>query len=267
VWVEIVLVLVTIGTGNFIWAYLSGTARLGAEQGTWHTTVSPDGAHLTPAGYWYVFVCRTVFQFILLRWYFRLFIWARFLWQCSRLETDLIPTHPDRAAGLGFLAACGDAFSPFIVAQGALLSGLIANRIFYSGARLTDFKLEIIGAVVFVLLLVLGPLLVFSPLLAAARRKGLTEYGLLVSAYVRAFDLKWLRGGAGADEKLLGSGDIQSLADLGNSYQTIRDNGPFLFGRNAVVTLAVLVLLPVLPLVLTMIPLNELLEKLITAIL
>ena len=35
--------------------------------------------------------------------------------------------------------------------------------------------------------------------------------------YVREFRGKWLRGGAAPDEPLVGSGDIQSLADRGNS--------------------------------------------------
>ena len=45
-----------------------------------------------------------IFQFLLCRWYFRLFIWARFLWQVSRIDLSLVPTHPDRVGGLGFLS-------------------------------------------------------------------------------------------------------------------------------------------------------------------
>ena len=100
---------------------------------------------LSPAGYWYIFVSRPLFQFILIRWYFRLFIWARFLWQSSRLELNLIPTHPDRAAGLGFLGMSSAAFAPLLMAHGVLLAGLMANPIFFAGAKLTDFKMEIIG--------------------------------------------------------------------------------------------------------------------------
>jgi len=75
-----------------------------------------------------------------------------------------------------------------------------------------------------------------------------------------------VRGGATADEQLLGSGDIQSLADLGNSFQVIRDIRPFPFGRDTVIQLVVFPLIPVLPLVLTIIPLEELIRKLVGAI-
>jgi hypothetical protein len=36
-------------------------------------------------------------------WHVRFFIWYRFLWQVSKIPLNLIPTHPDRAGGLGFL--------------------------------------------------------------------------------------------------------------------------------------------------------------------
>ena len=77
---------------------------------------------------------------------------------------------------------------------------------------------------------------------------------------------KWVRGGAAHDEPLIGSGDIQSLADLGNSFQVVRDIKPFPFGRDTVIQLVVFTLLPGLPLVLTMIPLEELITRLFGAV-
>jgi hypothetical protein len=142
----------------------------------------------------------------------------------------------------------------------------MANPIFFAGAKLTDFKMEIVGGVAVLLLLVLGPLLFFSPCLMRAKKKGLQEYGMLGSRYVREFDLKWVRGGAAVDEQLIGSGDIQSLADMGNSFQVIRDIKPFPFGKDTVILLVVITLIPVLPLVLTMIPLEELIMKLLNAV-
>ncbi|MFA5204746.1 MAG: hypothetical protein WC708_10130 [Lentisphaeria bacterium] len=109
-------------------------------------------------------------------------------------------------------------------------------------------------------------LLFFAPCLMRAKRIGLREYGMLASRCVRDFDRKWVRGGASAEEPLLGSGDLQSLADLGNSFQVIREIKPFPFGKDTVIQLVVLTLIPVLPLVLTMIPLEELTTKLVGAV-
>ena len=99
------------------------------------------------AGWWLGLVSLPLFQFLLLRWYFRLFIWARFLWQVSHIDLRFVPTHPDRAGGLGFLGGVAYAFSPVLLAQGAMLSGMIASKIFYTGATLPQFKVELIGLV------------------------------------------------------------------------------------------------------------------------
>lgn len=264
--IELILFILIFVGGYYLWSAASGMAKIGTRTGTWYATVTDGGTQLSAAGYWYIFVSRPLFQFIFVRWYFRLFIWARFLWQSSRLELNLVPTHPDRAAGLGFLGGSSAAFAPLLVAHGALLAGVLANPIFFAGSKLTDFKMEILGGVVLLLLIVLGPLLAFSPCLARAKRTGLREYGRLASRYVREFDLKWVRGRATGDEQLMGSGDIQSLADLGNSFQVIRDIRPFPFGKDTVIQLVIFTLIPVLPLVLTIMPLEELIRKLLGAV-
>ena len=261
--VEVALLLVVFVAGHFIWSATSGMEEVVHETATWYATQSDAGVRLSPAGYWYGFVSRPLFQFIFIRWYFRLFVWARFLWQVSRLDLHLLPTHPDRAAGLGFLSVSVFAKSLFIMAHGVLLSGLIANRIFYAGAKLTDFKIEAIALAAVVMMAVLGPLLSFSPHLMRARRAGLREYGKLASRYVEEFDQKWVRGSAPADEQLIGSADIQSLADLGNSFEIIRGIRPIPFTKETVIQLVVIILLPVLPLTLTMMPLEELIMKLL----
>src|SRR6185503_12017426 len=83
---------------------------------TWYAT--PDGGEktLSPAGFWYVYFTLPLTQFLLLRWYYRLFIWTRFLWQVSRIQLRLVPTHPDRIGGLGFLSSATAAFSTLALA-------------------------------------------------------------------------------------------------------------------------------------------------------
>ncbi len=232
------------------------------EAATWFATPSAAGARLSLAGMWYGYVSLPFFQFLLCRWYFRLFIWARFLWKASRIQMSLIPTHPDGNAGIGFLANTVYAFSLLAVAHGALLAGFIAGRIFHLGARLLDFRIEIAVVLGFMLCVIIGPLLLFAPQLAHAKRTGAREYGTLAQRYVRDFDTKWLRGGALSSEPLLGSADIQSLADMNNSFDIIYQMRIAPVTKEAVVQLAVATLAPVAPLVLTMMPLSELAQKL-----
>ena len=207
-----------------------------------------------------------VFQFLLVRWYFRVFIWTRFLWQVSRIELRLVPTHPDRVGGLGFLANIVYAFTPILVAHGALLAGLIADRIFFAGAKLPQFMLEIVGGVGALVLLVLAPLMVFAGQLARAKRTGLGEYGVLAQRYVREFDSKWLRGDRDPAEPFVGTADVQSLADLANSFDVIRTMRFVPFSKETVFQLAVVTLVPLLPLPLTMISLEELVKRLLSAV-
>ena len=230
---------------------------------TWYAAPTAAGMTLSLTGLWYAYVSQALFQFLLMRWYFRIFIWARFLWQVSRIELRLIPTHPDRVGGLGFLAGTVYAFVPLAVAHGTLLAGVVANRIFYLGARLLDFKIEVAVMLAFMLCLVFGPLLVFAAQLAQAKRTGSREYGTLAERYVREFDAKWLRGGAPADERLVGSGDIQSLADLANSVEVVRTMRLMPVTKDAVLYLAAAMLAPVVPLALTMMSLEELLKMLL----
>jgi len=42
---------------------------------TWFASSIGRGQHLTLAGCWYAFVSLPILRFILLRWYFRLFVW------------------------------------------------------------------------------------------------------------------------------------------------------------------------------------------------
>jgi hypothetical protein len=229
---------------------------------TWYALPEGAGMTFTLSGIWFGYVSLPLFQFLMLRWYYRIFIWARFLWQVSRIDLNLVPTHPDRVGGLGFLSNTAYAFVPLAAAHGAMLAGLIANRIFYARAGLLDFKAEVALVVAVLLCMVFGPLLAFAPQLAQAKRRGNREYGTLAQRYVSEFDAKWLRGGAAPDERLVGSGDIQSLADLGNSFEVVRSMRIAPVTRDAVVQVAAATLAPVVPLGLTMMSLEELLKSL-----
>jgi hypothetical protein len=255
--IELGLLLVVYTLGMWIWS-----SRVGLNTSTWYANAGGRW-NLTPAGYWYVFVSIPIVQFILLRWYFRLFVWFRFLWQVSRMDLHLIPTHPDRCAGLSFLGKSSYSFGPILFAQGAMLAGLVASRVLYRGESLSSFKLQIVGFVVFFVLAILGPLLMFTPKMANARRKGLTDYGLLAQRYVESFEQKWVVRNPFTSEELLGAADIQSLADLGNSYALVRDMRPVPFGLDDITRLAAATAAPLVPLLLTIFPAEELLLRII----
>lgn len=240
-------------------------SRIAVEASTWYAM--PGGRwHLTPAGFWYVFVSIPILQFILLRWYMRLFIWFRFLGQVSRIDLNLIPTHPDRCAGLAFIGKSAYAFGPILFAQGAMLAGLVASRVLYRGESLMSFKLQICGFIAFFVLAILGPLLMFTPGMARAKRKGLADYGLLAQRYVQSFEQKWVYRDPAPSEELLGAADIQSLADLGNSYGFVREMRPVPFGLEDISRLAIATAAPLVPLLLTIFSPEEVIMRIIKVI-
>jgi hypothetical protein len=252
---EIVLLVVVFTGGIWIWR-----SEVALDVASWYASPQGGQMHLTGAGSWFAFVSVPVFQFILLRWYMRMLIWSWLLLRISVLRLNLLPAHPDRAGGIGFVGKSSLAFTPLLFAQGALLAGQIASRIFYNGQSLLSFKLTIVGFVGFFVAAVLAPLLLFMPKLARAKREGLAEYGALASDYVKEFNQKWLRSKVHADE-LLGSGDIQSLADLGNSFAVVREMRAVPFATDDVVRLLVATVVPLVPLLLTIMPLEQLVTQ------
>jgi hypothetical protein len=255
VYVELALLAVVYSVGLWLW---SGRSDLGP---TWYE-LSGGRWKLTPAGDWYVFVSLPLFQFVLLRWYLRLFIWFRFLWHVNRIELNLVPTHPDRCGGLSFLGKSSYAYAPILFGQGAILAGIVANRVLYHGESLQSFKFQIGGFIVFFVAFVLAPLLMFTPRMARTRMKGLAVYGLFAQRYVENFDRKWVRSEF-PPEELLGTGDIQSLADLGNSYQIVCEMGVVPFGLRDVSRLALATAVPLFPLLLTIFSFEELVVRII----
>jgi hypothetical protein len=255
------LLIVLAFTGH--WATLSLASDVSAWYGAW-----VDGhLQLRPAGYWAAWISLPILRFMLLRWYFRVFIWYRFVWQVARLPLRLNALHPDHAGGLGFLALSLSAFAPVLVAHSVFVAGTLGNRIWHAGAHLPDFKLEIFGFLIVLLLLVLVPLTFFSGQLLYVKRRALREYGHVASVYVRDFGDKWIEGRNPEGERLLGSGDIQSLADLGNSFAVVRETRLAPFGKEDVFSLAIILVAPLLPLLLFEIPLEKIVDRILGLVL
>ena len=249
---EVLMIALVYGVGILIiWRQY-----LVLDTATWYATPSAGHTELSLAGMWYAYVSMPLFQFLLLRWYFRILIWSRFLWQVSRIDLSLVPTHPDRFGGLGFLSNISYAFAPLAVAHGGLLAGLLANRIFFLGTGLADYKTEIAVVVVFMLCVFICPLLVFSTQLAQARRAGILEYGTQTALYLRQGDAASPGGGA----------DDPSLASAGANYDAVQAIRIMPVTREAVVQLILATVAPILPLALTMMPLADLVKTLLGVI-
>lgn len=236
---------------------------LSGDISTWHELASGSVHKATLAGWWFAVISRPFFQFLMLRWLFKLGIWYWCLWRVSKLNLRLIPTHPDTAGGLGFLGSGQAQFGIIAFAFSIIFAAALGQRIIFGGEQLLSYKIIIVAYVVLQLILFLGPLLVFTPLLLKAKRRGLLDYGVLAAKYTQSFDNKWVKGNVPEGEPLLGSSDIQSLADLFNSFQIVRSMRTFPFTRDNIIFIVAASVIPMLPLVLTVIPMEEILLRIL----
>lgn len=251
---EIILVL-------FSYAFaIIGLRSTAINASTWYLTRNGDTTSLTWAGWWLIGFCAPLFQFLFYRWLWRLFLWFQFLSRVRHLDLQLFPTHPDEAGGLGFVGETQRLFGIILFAMSIGTTGVLANEVVYDKVPLSHFNSAIAAYVVIAILVLLGPLSVFGGLLMHVKRIGLHQYGALATAYTGAFHRKWIRHEALDSVDLLGTGDIQSLADLGNSYNFIEKMKPLPIDLRTVLHLVVSCLVPLAPLLLAVVPLKDLLR-------
>jgi len=239
--------------------YVGGTS-------SWKSlTLSSGGISL--AGVWHQCFAIPFLQFLFLRWIWRLAIWTLFLYEMTTLDLNLVVTHADQAGGLGFLGTAHTFLGIFSFAMGAIVSADAAFRIYFEAATIESFELIFIFCIVLNEIIFVGPLLVFLPALFHARLEGLRQYSVLTNQYNRAFHERWVKNEPLTQEPLLGTADIQSLADLGNSFDRVRAMRDFPFGTRLILQIAVMSALPALPLLLLVMPLTQILKVLGEAIL
>lgn len=229
----------------------------------WLIMLNNSETSLRLAGWWYYLISMPLFGFLITIWAWRFLMWAWVLWRISRLELQLIPTHPDEAGGLEFLTISQRVFSMIAFTMGAVISASIWQNVLYRGANVIDFRYTAIAYPIITPLIILAPLTVFAPDLIRTHYKGLIKYSALANKYTESFDDKWIQGQNLKNEELLGSSDIQSLADLANSFAIIRRMRVFPFTLRDYTILSGIAAIPFAPLVITVIPAKELLQRLI----
>ena len=94
-----------------------------------------------------------------------------------------------------------------------------------------------------------------------ARRAGELRFSVFATRYAQQFETKWLRRRTEVEGELLGSSDIQSMADLAGSAEILQGMRPVPFDLRALVAVALATASPFAPLIVTVIPLDQLLKS------
>lgn len=206
-----------------------------------------NGAGMPIAAYWHEFVSTPLLLLLLLGWIWRLILWARFLSLVANLKLRLIAAHPDRAAGLRFLGDSLRSFSAIAFALGAIVAGMVANRVAHSGINLLEFRYVLIGFVVLVAFVFVSPLFAFTGKLVMAWRRGVIEYGALAQSLGRQFERRRLR--RAATEEALDANDFSATVDLYSIASNVYGMNVVPFGLRDLASIAIAALLPFLPVV------------------
>jgi hypothetical protein len=253
---EIVIIIIVI-----LSVLLSKNLQLNIDASV--TSWQQEGTSRTMACWWYNAIAHPVYRFFMIRWLWWLIVWTIFLWRMSRLDLQLTPTHPDNAGGLGFVGINQSRWGSLCFIISLQVSSFIGRKVFFEGASLHEFQGLMVGFVGLLLTLFFAPLLLFTPQLVKTKRKGLFEYGTLAEKYTSDFETKWVtKRGEGA-EPLLGTSDIQSLADLANSFSIVEKMSTVAFNRQNLLYLAVLSAIPFLPLLFFVYGIDVLLKNVI----
>jgi hypothetical protein len=258
---ELLLFFLTFG-----WPLIAGIAGLpgGSASGSM-VFAQRDTATVSMAG-WYMFFGLPLFRFLVFRWLWRLGLWWYFLWRLKKLELNLVATHSDGAGGLGFLAVVQEHFVPLAFAIGAAFSGSFAETILQGKMAIESLYSLVPGVLILVSALFIGPLLLFTRKLWDCRVDGLDKYMAMASHYVLAFDRKWIQDAEVSGDSQLGTPDLQSLADLTNSVNVVRNIRMVPGGPRLALWLAASVIVPMLPLVLLKYPVDEVVRVLLQAL-
>jgi len=215
----------------------------------------PGTHEMSLAGWWRALVSQPLFLLLVLGWLWRVAVWGRFLYRVTRLRLHLIPSHPDRAAGLGFVGLSVRAFLILALAFSIPIAGAVATEVINYGRDIAEFKYIVAGYVIAVFLVFTGPLFTVMPVLFRTRTHGIFRYEPFASELGRRFEQKWLTSNVVPEE--LSGPDFSATADLYAITENVRQMRLLPVSLLQLAMLVLAAVLPFLPVVIAVMPLKD----------
>ncbi len=251
----------------FVSTMFGTSVVLAVDATSWQITAHGINSALTPPGYWNAFVSQPLFRFVILSWFFDYALWTYFLWRVSRLRLEIIPTHPDGAGGLSFVTVAQSQFCVVAFALSCAICSVIARGVQRTHVELQSFTNLGLVFLAVILILFVGPLLVFSPRLLRTKCNGVFSYGALCHDMSHSFAKNWIRTDIdGRPSPIIESEQPSALADLNSSFQTVITMRPTVFDRQFIVSIVIVTCLPAVPLIASVIPLQDLIMQIFKAL-
>jgi hypothetical protein len=223
---------------------------------TW-ISVPRDGVdRVTPAGAWEAGVVVPAYTFLLLRWLLRWGALGALFAHIARPRAGmrLIASHADRAAGLGFVSEAAGAFAWVLFAASSVASAKMTALILRGTAPPESFARPIAAAVVMSVVVACVPFFAFTPRLVRTRLHALRRYGDVVARHGARVEHEWFSGAVVTTEA------ASSMCDLSTVYMNVRATRFVPLEPRHLVALAAAALLPMVPVILRIVPLQQLLS-------
>ena len=218
-------------------------------------------------GLWFAYVVRPLFVALLLGWLWRIGLLVRMFAHLGRLRLSLVPTHPDRAGGLGFVERLPGAFAPVSLAISATLASRWAHQIVYHGQTLSELKLPAAAFVIVWSLILLSPLLPLMRIMRLTRRAALGSYAAMVAEQGRLVQRRWVEGTTRTDTPLIEPSGVGVIADAETMFKAVQSMRSIAIGKTAISGILLPVAVPMLAVATLQIPIRELLLGLLKALL
>ena len=225
-----------------------------------------DGA-LGFGGWWFAYVSRPIFIALLLGWLWRILLITYWFWRISRLDLSLVPSHPDRDGGIGFVEKLPGAYAPVTIAVSAVIASRWAHDITAHGATLQSFKLPLVLFAVVWTLFAFLPLLALMPPMLATRSRAVPAYAALVGSQGRLVHRRWILGEPVGEAPILDAPEIGPVADASVLYEAVKRMRVVPIGKAAVAEVLLPLALPMLVIAAMQVPLAELFGKLVKTLL
>jgi hypothetical protein len=232
---------------------------LAADASSWLVTVGPEGARLTPAGWWCALVSGPLFWFLLLRWLWRHAVWGLLLRDLARLELRLVATHPDGAGGIAFIGQYPNAFTAYVFALSCVLGAAIAHTLLQGGLSAATYGQLMAAWLVIVIILFGAPLLAFTKPLRQLKEATLLAASAGATRRERALERELLgrNMAAASDADATAAGEIPDPSKL---YAAAKKLSTYLISRAAIVPVGAAALLPLVAAGAAQLPVRELLK-------
>ena len=236
---------------------LSSPAALDVHSLSW----AVEAGELGFGGWWFAYVARPIFSVLLIGWLWRIMLAFLLFRGIAKLELSLVPSHPDRLAGLGFLEYYPKSYAVLTFVVSAVIASGWAHDAVYHAHDVHTLVKPLIALVIVWSLIVLSPLLVFAPRLIAAKREGEFAYGRVIGEHGRLVRQRWVLNQDVPDEECLEPLGMGNVADANAIYDAVKQMRVIPVSKAMLMSILIPLLIPMLAVFAIQIPIKELLLK------